>query len=156
MYVLAIVVLFYPPILLQSQWPSRTTTARAKKRSSMVLRTGLNKLTLRKLCLKKKKSEMWLMDLVQSPSPPLKLRRKRKTTLLPPKSSSKGSTATSISTLLEKKIPRDLGKLFAKFAPKSIKKLSILYSKNCSTIQKLPNYLDMKRRPSQYLLRLSF
>lgn len=57
----------------------------------------------------------------------------------------KGLETTSISILLEKKILNDPRRLFIKSAPKSAKKFSILYLKNYSTIQELPNYLIIKK-----------
>lgn len=67
------------------------------------------------------------MALKLSLLPPFRLEKKRKTTLLSPKSLNNGSAAIFILILLEKGVPKDTGKLSAESIRKSAKGLYILY-----------------------------
>lgn len=87
------------------------------------------------------------MDILQSLLSLSRFKKKRKTILLPMKSSNKRLIAISILILLEKRISRNFERLSIKSDPKLVKKLFIPYSKNCSTIQKLSNCILMKRKP---------
>ena len=67
------------------------------------------------------------MALKPSLLPPFKLEKKRKSTLLSPKSSNKGSAVTFILILLEKRVPKGTGKLSAESILKLAKGFYILY-----------------------------
>lgn len=90
---------------------------------------------------------------MQSPSSMFRLEKWKKIIPLPLKLLSKKLVATSILILLKKRIFRNLEKLFAKLISKSDKKLSILYLRNYSIIQKSTSYLATKKKLPQYLLK---
>ena len=125
---------------------------KAREKSSTTLRIGFNGLNLLKLCSSKKNSDIQLTDFKLIPSQQLELKKRRKITLLLQKSSSKGSTMTSISILLKKKTLRGLERDLAKFAQKLTKR--VVYS----ILKKLLNYpriAKIKNRAIQYLPRSS-